>query len=269
MAFLPLYNKPGQTWFSDDIFNRHRFKHDFATILCKLVMCRILFPESKRTTRECLNDFVDTPDFSLDDIYNFSEVLSKEITPLQKSRYETTKNELSLRTGVIYYFDIEKEDTLCRYGKFKEHHPNPIVQTGMFIDADRLPLVSCINPGNTGEQHIEIEKALRMIECKSEKSRQTQQDSRRLIAPDHCANDGELARNTAMRLNMELIEEGKEMDGLNCVATKLKTPYMTYFMSTASVTRSNICSGAPRPSSMPASTCAVRIGYGHTSPSIL
>ncbi len=115
-------------------------------------MCRILFPESKRTTRECLNDFVDTPDFSLDDIYNFSEVLSKEITPLQKSRYETTKNELSLRTGVIYYFDIEKEDTLCRYGKSKEHHPNPIVQTGMFIDADGLSLAFCINPGNTGEQ---------------------------------------------------------------------------------------------------------------------
>lgn len=358
MVLLPLYNKLGLTQFSAEVSERYRFKYDFADILRKLVMCRILFPDSKRATRECLNDFVDSPDFSLDDIYNFLAVLSKEITPLQKSLYEATKNELSRRTGVIYYdctnyyFEIEREDRLRRYGKSKEHRPNPIVQMGMFMDTDGLPLAFCINPGNTNEQqtikpleeilanefnlsefvvctdaglasidnriynttegrnyivtqsipqlpklmrewalekkgwrrlgdiedvtydiseinleneknHLyyrerwfkenrsgvkayeerlivtfspkyalyqrqlraqHIDKALGMIKRKSEKSRQTQQDPRRLISTIKYTNDGEEAQNTVMTLDQELIEKEKAMDGLNCIATRLEDP---------------------------------------------
>lgn len=356
MVLLPLYNKLGMARFSAEVTARHRFKFDFADIMCKLVMCRILFPDSKRATRECLTAFVDAPDFSLDDIYNFLGVLAKEITPLQKSLYDATKNELSRRTGVIYYdctnyyFEIEREDSLRRYGKSKEHRPNPIVQMGMFMDADGLPLAFCINPGNTSEQqtlqpleeilanefnlsefvvctdaglasinnrqynttegrnyivtqsipglpklmkewalektgwrrlgdkedrtydisdidlesekeHLyyherwfkedrsnvknyeerlivtfspkfalyqrqlraqHIEKALKMIEKKSEKSRQTQQDPRRLIATTYCTADGEVAEKSVMSLDLEAIEKESAMDGLNCVATRLE-----------------------------------------------
>ena len=356
MVLLPLYNKLGLAQFSAEVSRRHRFRYDFADILRKLVMCRILFPDSKRATRECLNEFVDAPDFSLDDIYNFLGVLAEEITPLQKSLYEATRNELSRRTGVIYYdctnyyFEIEKEDSLRRYGRSKEHRPNPIVQMGMFMDADGLPLAFCINPGNTGEQqtlqpleeilandfnlsefvvctdaglasidnrlynttegrnyivtqsipqlpgtmkdwalekkgwkrlgdsddvtydiselnlenekgHLyyrerwfrenrsavkdyeerlivtfspkyalyqrqlraqHMEKALEMIRRRSEKSRQTQQDPRRLISTVRCTDDGEVAQNTLMSLDTDLIEKEKAMDGLNCVATRLE-----------------------------------------------
>ena len=356
MVLLPLYNKLGLAQFSAEVSRRHRFRYDFADILRKLVMCRILFPDSKRATRECLNEFVDAPDFSLDDIYNFLGVLAEEITPLQKSLYEATRNELSRRTGVIYYdctnyyFEIEKEDSLRRYGRSKEHRPNPIVQMGMFMDADGLPLAFCINPGNTSEQqtlqpleeilandfnlsefvvctdaglasidnrlynttegrnyivtqsipqlpgtmkdwalekkgwkrlgdsddvtydiselnlenekgHLyyrerwfrenrsavkdyeerlivtfstkyalyqrqlraqHMEKALEMIRRRSEKSRQTQQDPRRLISTVRCTDDGEVAQNTLMSLDTDLIEKEKAMDGLNCVATRLE-----------------------------------------------
>lgn len=356
MVLLPLYNKLGLAQFSAEVGRRHRFRFDFADILRKLVMCRVLFPDSKRATRECLNEFVDAPDFSLDDIYNFLGVLAEEITPLQKSLYEATRNELSRRTGVIYYdctnyyFEIEKEDSLRRYGRSKEHRPNPIVQMGMFMDADGLPLAFCINPGNTSEQqtlqpleeilandfnlsefvvctdaglasidnrlynttegrnyivtqsipqlpgtmkdwalekkgwkrlgdsddvtydiselnlenekgHLyyrerwfrenrsavkdyeerlivtfspkyalyqrqlraqHMEKALEMIRRRSEKSRQTQQDPRRLISTVRCTDDGEVAQNTLMSLDTDLIEKEKAMDGLNCVATRLE-----------------------------------------------
>ncbi len=358
LALLPLYNKLGMDRFSAEVTSRHRFKYDFADILSKLVMCRILFPDSKRATREILNDFVDAPDFSLDDIYNFLGVLSSEITPLQKSLYEATKKELSRRTGVIYYdctnyyFEIEKEDRLRRYGKSKEHRPNPIVQMGMFMDADGLPLAFCINPGNTNEQQTlkpleeilanefnlsefvictdaglasmdnrlynttegrnyivtqsiamlpslmrewalektgwrrlgdkedrmydistldleqetenlyyrqrwfiedraalkgyeerlivtfspkyalyqrqlraqHIAKALGMIERKSMKSRQTQQDPRRLIRTSHWTEDGLHAEMTLMGLDEELIAKEQCMDGLNCIATRLDDP---------------------------------------------
>ena len=45
-----------------------------------------------------------------------------------------------------------KEHTLRKYGFSKEHRPNPIVQMGLFMDGDGIPLGFCINPGNTNEQ---------------------------------------------------------------------------------------------------------------------
>lgn len=60
-------------------------------------------------------------------------------------------------------------------------------------------------------QHIE--KALRMIERRSEKSRQTQQDPRRLISTVKCTDDGEAAENTVMSLDLELIERRKPWTG--------------------------------------------------------
>lgn len=51
-----------------------------------------------------------------------------------------------------YYFEIEEDDDLRRYGKSKEHRPNPIVTMGLFMDADRIPLAFDIFPGNKNEQ---------------------------------------------------------------------------------------------------------------------
>ena len=39
-----------------------------------------------------------------------------------------------------YYFEIEQEDGNKKYGKVKEHRPNPIIQMGMFMDGDGIPL---------------------------------------------------------------------------------------------------------------------------------
>ena len=61
-------------------------------------------------------------------------------------------------TGVIYYdctnyyFEIEEASGDKQYGVSKEHRPNPIVQMGLFMDAEGIPLAFCINPGNTNEQ---------------------------------------------------------------------------------------------------------------------
>ena len=39
-----------------------------------------------------------------------------------------------------YYFEIEQEDGDKKYGKSKEHRPNPIIQMGLFTDGDGIPL---------------------------------------------------------------------------------------------------------------------------------
>ena len=51
-----------------------------------------------------------------------------------------------------YYFEIEQEDGSKKYGKSKEHRPNPIIQMGLFIDGDGIPLAFSLFPGNANEQ---------------------------------------------------------------------------------------------------------------------
>jgi transposase len=51
-----------------------------------------------------------------------------------------------------YFFEIEQEEGLKQYGYSKEHRPNPIVQMGLFMDGNGIPLAFCIDKGNTNEQ---------------------------------------------------------------------------------------------------------------------
>jgi transposase len=51
-----------------------------------------------------------------------------------------------------YFFEIEQEDGEKKYGKSKEHRPNPIIQMGLFMDGDGIPLAFSLFPGNANEQ---------------------------------------------------------------------------------------------------------------------
>ena len=51
-----------------------------------------------------------------------------------------------------YFFEIEEADGIKQYGKNKENRPLPIVQMGLFMDGDGLPLAFVIDSGNTNEQ---------------------------------------------------------------------------------------------------------------------
>ena len=67
-----------------------------------------------------------------------------------------------------YFFEIEEENGLKQYGKSKENRPNPIVQMGLFMDGNGIPLAFDITPGNTNEQTtlqpLE-EKIIKDFEC--------------------------------------------------------------------------------------------------------
>lgn len=41
---------------------------------------------------------------------------------------------------------------LRKYGHSKENRPNPIVQMGLFMDGNAIPISMCINPGSDNEQ---------------------------------------------------------------------------------------------------------------------
>ena len=90
--------------------------------------------------------------------YRALNVLSEECNLIQSELYRNPKSVLKRNDGVLYYdctnyyFKIEQEDGDKKYGKSKEHRPNPIVQIGLFTDGDGIPLTFSIFPGNQNEQ---------------------------------------------------------------------------------------------------------------------
>ena len=135
-----------------------RIEYDMVSILSRLVYSRIIFPSSKKTTFELSKKFVEEANFELHHIYRALSVLAEESDYIQSALYKNSLKYTNRKTGVVYYdctnyyFECEEASGLKQYGYSKEHRPNPIVQMGLFMDAEGIPLAFCINPGNTNEQ---------------------------------------------------------------------------------------------------------------------
>lgn len=139
---------------------RKKYKYDFNldSILSILIYGRVLSPASKRSTYDIAQSFVESPKFELHHIYRALEVLAKESDFIQSEVYKSSKSICRRHDEVLYYdctnyfFEIEKEDEFRKYGHSKEHRPNPIVQMGLFMDSNGIPLAFNVMPGNTNEQ---------------------------------------------------------------------------------------------------------------------
>ncbi len=145
----------------------HKFKYDLNAILSDLIYARILEPDSKRSTFMAVQDFLEPPAYELHDIYRALSVLAEECDFIQAEAYKSS-NFLGKRNDKVlyydctnYYFEIEQEDGDRKYGKSKEHRPNPIIQMGLFTDGDGIPLAFSLFAGNKNEQ-----TSLRPLETK-------------------------------------------------------------------------------------------------------
>ncbi|NCU26012.1 IS1634 family transposase [Candidatus Nomurabacteria bacterium] len=141
-----------------DISEKYKFDFDLNSILSRLVYSRIIFPSSKHATYILSKDFLEQPNFDLHQIYRALEVIAKEMDLIQSALYKNSLKVSSRKTGVLYYdctnyfFEIEQDEGLKQYGHSKEHKPNPVVQMGLFMDTDGIPLAFNINNGNMNEQ---------------------------------------------------------------------------------------------------------------------
>ena len=141
-----------------NIRNHHKFAYDFHAILTDLIYARILAPSSKLSSYKYCHSLLEPPKYSLQDLYRALSVLAEESDFIQEELYKNS-NFVHPRNSKIlyydctnYYFEIEAEDGMKKYGKSKEHRPNPIVTMGLFMDADGIPLAFDIFPGNQNEQ---------------------------------------------------------------------------------------------------------------------
>ncbi len=140
------------------IAKKYKFSFDLDSILSRLVYARIIYPSSKLSTYQDSSMFMEQPSFDLHQIYRALEVIAKEADFIQASLYANSLAVSKRNTKVLYYdctnyfFEIEQESGIKQYGYSKEHRPNPIVQMGLFMDGDGIPLAIYIGKGNTNEQ---------------------------------------------------------------------------------------------------------------------
>ena len=140
------------------IKSRHKYEYDLNAILSDLIYNRILNPQSKLSAYKAAQNYLETPSYELHDVYRALSVLAEESDFIQAEVFKNSSFVTKRNTGILYYdcsnfyFEIEQEDGDRKYGKSKEHRPNPIVQMGLFIDGDGIPLAFSIFPGNQNEQ---------------------------------------------------------------------------------------------------------------------
>lgn len=153
-----IYYKLGLNHICDNITNKYQFKYDLNDILSKLIYSRIIYPSSKLKTLELSKSFLESPNFEYQHILRSLEILSKESDFIQSELYRNSLKYSKRNSKVLfydctnYYFEIEEEDEFRKYGKSKEHRPNPIVEMGLFMDGDGIPLTFDTFPGNKSEQ---------------------------------------------------------------------------------------------------------------------
>lgn len=140
------------------IARRHKFQFNLDAILSRLIYSRVLYPSSKVSTFQFSQTLLEPPDFQLHQIYRALGILAQESDFIQAQVYRTGAELGNHNNRILYYdctnffFEIEQEDGFRQYGPSKEHRPNPIVEMGLFLDGDGIPLAFCIHSGNTNEQ---------------------------------------------------------------------------------------------------------------------
>ena len=151
------------------IQDNYQFKFDLNEILSYLVFARIIYPSSKLETFKQCQNFIEQPKFKLHDEYRALSYIAKNIDFIQEQIFNNSKKVINRNSKVIYYdctnyfFEIDNDDDLRKYGISKEHKPNPIVGMGLFMDGNGLPLSYNIYPGNMNEQKTLIPEENKII----------------------------------------------------------------------------------------------------------
>lgn len=163
-----IYHQLGLDKICAAIRTRHDFDYNLNSILSRLLYTRILFPSSKRSSYIDSLRLIEQPDFELHQIYRALSVLASESDYIQSRLFKNSMKLAKRRTEVIYYdctnfyFEIEEAEDDKQYGACKENRPLPIIEMGLFMDRDGIPLAFCMNPGNQNEQlsMIPLERTL-------------------------------------------------------------------------------------------------------------
>lgn len=185
----------------DRFFNNKRrhenFKFNTNSIAKVLIFARLLYPCSKKATVEIKDRFFDKADFTLDDIYHSLKHFNKIEKDAQQFIHERIVEQYNRKTDLLYYdvtnyyFEIDQQDDFRKKGASKQHSPNPIVQMGLAVDRQGIPLSYQLFKGNTHDSQT-LMPALKTI-------RKQFKTDRIIVVADKGLNSGDnIAFNTAL-----------------------------------------------------------------------
>ena len=146
-------------------------KYSLNDIFKVLLYSRILKPASKLSTFENKERYFEGFDFSLKDMYRALDVFNKSKNSLQKHLHHIVSKTQGRDTSIAYYdctnyyFEITYNDDdivdekgniikpgIRKKGFSKEHRPEPIVQMGLLMDNNGIPMAYDLFPGNQSEK---------------------------------------------------------------------------------------------------------------------
>ena len=149
-----------------------------------LIYSRILYPDSKLSTYNNKDIFFEKFDFSLQDMYRSLDYFSNYKNDLLISLWNNTKDKYNRDTSITYYdttnyyFEISYNDEdemndkgeiikkgMRKRGPSKEHRKTPIVQMGLLMDKNGLPMYYDLFPGNESEK-LQMRPTLKKTKAK-------------------------------------------------------------------------------------------------------
>ena len=153
-----IYNELNIKDICEEIQKKYQFHFDLNEILSYLVYARIIYPSSKLETFKQCQNFIEQPSFKLHDEYRALSYIADNMDYIQENLFNNSKKIINRNSRFVYYdctnyfFEIDNEDNIRKYGINKQHQPKPQVGMGLFMDGDGLPLSCNIYPGNMNEQ---------------------------------------------------------------------------------------------------------------------
>lgn len=153
-AILKIYHELRLDRFFNNKARHEPFKFNTNSIMILLVTSRLLSPGSKKKAFEEKGRYFERFNFSLADVYRALSHYAKIAKDFQRYLHKQIAETYGCNTKIVYYdvtnfyFEIDKADELRRFGPGKEKRPNPIVQMGLAMDVDGIPLHYELFPGN-------------------------------------------------------------------------------------------------------------------------
>ncbi len=153
-----LYNRIGLSRFMQDYQSKVKCQYNLDDILKLLVFSRCLNPGSKKKAYEGKgNYFFEFSDFKLDDIYKSLDYLANVKDDITLAMHEGISEVYGRDCTLVfydvtnYYFESDETSELRQRGVSKEKKKTGIIQMGLFIDRNGIPITYELFPGHTND----------------------------------------------------------------------------------------------------------------------
>lgn len=148
-----------------DVFFRGRQRpldidYSLNSVMKLLVYGGLLFPGPIKQIYETRSQFFDRMEFSLNDIYRSFTYFHRYKTQLQTWIHERISENYGRDKRQMYYyvtkhyFEVSEQERRCKTDAATEHRTDPIVQMGLFVDLNGLPVSYELFPRNAGDALI-------------------------------------------------------------------------------------------------------------------